>query len=157
RVGSDWEQFCRLHAQGRRSRAVQPLQEGLELVRDRPFADVVAGPGYGWLHLEGHLHHMEAEIVDAADLAAQLFLEHGDPVAARWAANRGLVAGPYAERLWVRLMAVADALGEAQEVERILVEMDRRLDLEGDYDQLHPDTLDAYRRYSRRNDRRRVG
>ncbi len=157
RVGSDWEQFCLLHACGRRSRAIPPLREALSLVRGRPFADVTAGPGYDWLHLEGHLHHMEAEIVDAADLAAELLLEQGDPVVARWAANQGLRAGPYAERLWVRLMAVADALGEAQEVERILVEMDRRLDLEGDYDQLHPDTIDAYRRYSRRNDRRRVG
>lgn len=156
-VGSDWQQFCLLHASGRRSRAIQPLREALGLVRGRPFADVVAGPGYDWLHLEGHLHHMEAEIVDAADLAAELFLEHAEPVVARWAVNQGLLAGPYAERLWVRLMAVADALGEAQEVERILVEMDRRLDLEGDYDQLHPDTIDAYRRYSRRNDRRRVG
>ncbi|MGI8753561.1 MAG: hypothetical protein ACR2MN_14865 [Acidimicrobiales bacterium] len=152
RVGSDWQQFCALHAHGRRSRSVRPLRQALELVRGRPFADVGAGPGYGWLHLEGHLHHMEAEIVDAADLAAELFLEHGDPVAARWAANQGLLAGPYAERLWVRLMA----LGEAQDIERILVEMDRRLDLEGDYDQLHPDTIDAYRRYSRRNDRRPV-
>ncbi|MDQ2727565.1 MAG: hypothetical protein M3Y91_06825 [Actinomycetota bacterium] len=156
RVGSDWQQFCSLHAHGRRTRSVPPLREALELVRGRPFADVGAGPGYGWLHLEGHLHHMEAEIVDAADLAAELFLDHGEPVAARWAANQGLLAGPYAERLWVRLMAVADALGEAQDVERILVEMDRRLDLEGDYDQLHPDTINAYRRYSRRTGRRRV-
>lgn len=156
-VSSDWQRFCVLHAHGRRTRAVRPLAAALELVRGRPFADVVAGPGYGWLHLEGHLHHMEAEIVDAADLAAELYLEQGDAVAARWAANQGLMAGPYAERLWIRLMAVADALGEAQEVERILLEMDRRLDLDGDYDQLHPDTIDAYRRYSRRNDRRRVG
>lgn len=153
RVGTDWQEFCLLHASGRRSRAIPPLREALGLVRGRPFADVVAGPGYDWLHLEGHLHHMEAEIVDAADLAAELFLEHGEAVVARWAANQGLLAGPYAERLWVRLMAVADALGEAQEVERILAEMDRRLDLEGDFDQLHPDTIDAYRRYSRRNDR----
>jgi hypothetical protein len=157
RVGTDWQRFCVLHADGRRSRDVRPLRDALDLVRGRPFADVVAGPAYGWLHLEGHLHHMEAEIVDAADLAAELFLADGDPVAARWAANQGLRAGPYAERLWVRLMAVADALGEAQEVERILVEMDRRLDLEGDYDQLHPDTVDAYRRYSRRSERRRTG
>ncbi|MDQ6840213.1 MAG: hypothetical protein M3137_18245 [Actinomycetota bacterium] len=156
-VGSDWSRFCERHAHGRRTRTLGPLSEALALVQGRPFADVVAGPGYGWLHLEGHLHHMEAEVVDAADLAGQLFMERGDPVAARWAANQGLLAGPYAERLWVRLMAVADALGEAQEVERILVEMDRRLGLDGDYAQLHPDTIDAYRRYSRRNDRRRAG
>ncbi|MDQ6782954.1 MAG: bacterial transcriptional activator domain-containing protein [Actinomycetota bacterium] len=157
RVGSDWQRFCALHAHGRQARAIGPLRAALDLVRGRPFADVVAGPGYGWLHLEGHLHHMEAEVVDAADLAGELFLEQGDPVAARWATNRGLAVSPYAERLWVRLMAVADALGEAQEVEHILVEMNRRLDLDGDYSQLHPDTIDAYHRYSRRNDRRRAG
>jgi len=149
-VGTDWELFCELHRRGRRQRDVEVLQEALDLVRGRPFADVLAGPGYAWLHLEGHLHHLEGEIVDAADLACELLLGAGDPVAARRAANHGLLANPYAERLWVRLMAVADALGEAREVERILVEMDRRLDLEGDYTQLHPDTIDAYRRYSRR-------
>lgn len=152
-VGTDWQRFCVLTAHGRRSRSVDSLGAALALVRGRPFADVLAGPGYSWLHLEGHLHHMEAEIVDTADLACQLLLDRRDPVAARWAANQGLRAAPYAERLWVRLMAVADALGEAQEVERILAEMDRRLDLDGDYSQLHPDTISAYRRYSRRSRR----
>jgi len=51
-------------------------------------------------------------------------------------------------------MAVADALGEAQEVERILAEMDCRLGLDGDFDQLHPETVAAYRHYSRRNGRK---
>jgi hypothetical protein len=46
-------------------------------------------------------------------------------------------------------MAAADALGEAQEVERLLGEMDTRLGLDGDYGQLHPDTVAAYRLYSR--------
>lgn len=150
-VATDWQEFGRLHGAGRREGTVEQLRRALELVRGRPFADVLAGPGYSWLHLEGHLHHMEAEIVDAADLAAEMFLDAGDPVSARWAANRGLMASPYTERLWIRLMAVADTLGEAQEVERIMVEMDRRLDLEGDYTQLHPDTIAAYRRYSRRS------
>lgn len=156
-VGTDWERFTYLYGLGRKTRAIDALRDGLVLVRGRPFADVLAGPGYGWLHLEGHLHHIEAEIVDAADLACELLLTAGDPVGARWAANQGLLASPYAERLWVRLMAVADALGEAQEVERILVEMDRRLDLDGDYNQLHPDTIGAYRRYSRRTARHAGG
>jgi DNA-binding SARP family transcriptional activator len=150
-VGTDWDRFVRLHHRGRAGRQVGPLVAALHLVRGRPFADVLAGPGYAWLHLEGHLHHIEAEIVDAADLAAELLLDAGDARRARWAAGRGLEATPYSERLWTRLMAVADALGEAQQIERILAEMDRRLDLEGDFSQLHPDTLAAYRRYSRRS------
>lgn len=94
------------------------------------------------------MHHMEAEIADAADLAAGLFLDTGQPLEARWAATQGLLAGP-SERLWVRLMAAADALGEAQEVECLLAEIDTRLGLDGDFSQLHPDTISAYRLYSR--------
>jgi len=90
---------------------------------------------------------MQAEIADAADLAAGLYLDSGQPLEARWAANQGLLSGLYTERLWVRLMAAADALGEAQEVERLLAEMDTRLGLDGDYSQLHPDTIAAYRIY----------
>ena len=149
-VGTDWERYCLLHRAGRQERNAQALLAALELIRGRPFGDLDAGPGCEWLHVEGHIHHMEAEIADAAELAAALLLAAGDPVRARRAVDKGLLAAPYAERLWVQLMAVADALGEAQEVERILTEMDRRLGLDGDFDQLHPDTVAAYRRYSRR-------
>ena len=148
-VGTDWTQFCALYRLGRQTKSVEPLRAALELVRGRPFGDLDAGPGYQWLHTEGHVHHMQAEIADAADLAAGMYLEAGQPIEARWAANQGLLAGPYTERLWVRLMAAADALGEAQEVERLLGEMDTRLGLDGDYGQLHPDTVAAYRLYSR--------
>jgi hypothetical protein len=34
--------------------------------------------------------------------------------------------------------------------------MDRRLGLDGDFDQLHPDTVAAYRRYSRARNQRRA-
>lgn len=148
-VVTDWSKFCTLYRQGRHTKSVELLRAALELIRGRPFGDLDAGPGFQWLHIEGHIHHMEAEIADAADLAATLYLEQGQPLQARWAAKQGLLAGPYTERLWVRLMAAADALGEAQEVERLLSEMDTRLGLDGDYSQLHPDTVAAYRLYSR--------
>jgi two-component SAPR family response regulator len=93
---------------------------------------------------------MEAEIGDAADLAASLLLADRRPVEARTAARRGLLADPYLERLWVRLMEVADALGDSQEVERIMDELDRILELDGDFSCLHPQTLAAYQRLSRR-------
>jgi DNA-binding SARP family transcriptional activator len=155
-VGTDWQRFCLLHRAGRQERSPQALLEALELIRGRPFGDLDAGPGYEWLHVEGHIHHMEAEISDAAELAAELLLGAGEPVRARRAVDKGLLGAPYAERLWVQLMAVADALGEAQEVERILADMDGRLGLDGDFDQLHPDTVAAYRRYSRARNQRRA-
>ncbi len=149
-VGTDWTAFCDLYRLGRQTSSVQPLHAALEIVRGRPFGDLDAGPGYQWLHTEGHVRHMQAEIADCADLAAGMYLEASQPVDARWTATRGLLADPYAERLWVRLMAAANALGESHEVEQLLAEMDARMGLDGDLEMLHPDTAAAYRKYSRR-------
>lgn len=150
-VQSDWSQFCALHRFGRDNRCPAALHEALALVRGRPFEGVVSGRTYGWIHTEGHCRHIEAEVADAADFAASLSLNAGDPLAARWAARRGLLAEPYTERLWVRLMEAADALGESQEIERIMDEMDVVLELEGDFTGLHPNTLAVYDRLSRRH------
>jgi DNA-binding SARP family transcriptional activator len=150
-VQSDWSQFCSLHRFGREHRSAAALRQALELVRGRPFEAVISGRTYGWVHTEGHGRHIEAEVADAADLAAGLFLQAGDPLGARWAARRGLLAEPYTERLWVRLMEAADALGESQEIERVMDEMDVVLELEGDFTSLHPNTLGAYDRLSRRH------
>jgi DNA-binding SARP family transcriptional activator len=151
-VTTDWSEFCALYRRGRENKSVDTLRSALQLVRGRPFGDLDAGPGFQWLHVEGHTYHMQAEIADAADVTAGVYLEQGQPLEARWAAYQGLLAGPYTERLWVRLMATADALGEAQEVERLLAEMDTRIGLDGDYSQLHPDTVAAYRMYSHHRD-----
>ncbi len=148
-VETDWSQFCALYRAGRQNDSVESLQVALDLVRGRPFGDLDGGPGYQWLHTEGHVRHMQAEIADCADLAAGMYLDSGQPVEARWAASRGLLADCHVERLWVRLMAAADALGESHEVEQILAEMDIRMGLDGDFDSLHPDTIAAYRQYSR--------
>jgi DNA-binding SARP family transcriptional activator len=153
-VASDWQHFCALHRLGRQQRSPDTLRQALELVRGRPFQAVVSGRTYGWVHTEGHVRHMEAEVADAADLASGLFLERGDAPSARWAARQGLLAEPYTERLWVRLMEAADALGESQEIERIMDEMDVVLELEGDFSALHPNTLAAYDRLSRRRQHR---
>nr|MDQ6946645.1 hypothetical protein [Actinomycetota bacterium] len=150
-VQSDWGQFCALHRFGREHQSAAALRRALELVRGRPFEAVISGRTYGWIHTEGHGRHIEAEVADAADLAAGLFLEAGDPLAARWAARRGHLAEPYTERLWVRLMEAADVLGESQEIERIMDEMNVVLELEGDFSGLHPNTLAAYDRLSRRH------
>lgn len=150
-VQSDWGQFCVLHRFGRQHQSTAALRQALELVRGRPFEAVISGRTYGWIHTEGHGRHIEAEVADAADLAAALFLQAGDPLQARWAARRGLVAEPYTERLWVRMMEAADVLGESQEIERLMDEMDTILELDGDFGGLHPNTLAAYDRLSRRH------
>lgn len=149
-VQSDWSRFCTLHRWGRDHRSGAALRAALELVRGRPFDAVVSGRTYGWIHTEGHGRHIEAEVADAADLAAGLYLASGDALAARWAARQGLLTDPYAERLWVRMMESADHLGESQEVERVMDEMDVVLELGGDFSGLHPNTLAAYDRLSRR-------
>jgi DNA-binding SARP family transcriptional activator/nucleoid-associated protein YgaU len=150
-VQSDWSQFCTLHRYGRQHRSADALRQALGLVRGRPFEAVVSGRTYSWIHTEGHGRHIEAEVADAADLAAYLYLEAGDARSARWAARQGLMAEPYTERLWVRLMEAADAIGESQEIERIMDEMDVVLELEGDFTGLHPNTLAVYDRLSRRH------
>jgi hypothetical protein len=152
-VASDWAMFCVLNRQARASGQVNPLRQALELVRGRPFEGAVSGRSYGWIHTEGHGRHIEAEVADAADLAAGLYLKEGRPLDARWSARQGLTADALAERLWVRLMEAADALGESLEIERIMDEMDVVLELSGDFSGLHPNTLMAYDRLSRRRHR----
>ncbi len=148
-VATDWATFCALHRSARADRKPEALCEGLELVRGRPFEGVIAARSYGWVHTEGHARHIEAEVADAADLAAAILLGDGRPIDARWAARRGLLADPYIERLWVRLMEAADRLGDSQEIERILDEMDAVLELDGDFSGLHPNTIAVYERLSR--------
>lgn len=150
-VQSDWGQFCLLHRFGREHQSTTALHQALALVRGRPFEAVISGRTYGWIHTEGHGRHIEAEVADAADLAAVLYLKAADPRQARWAARQGLRAEPYGERLWVRLMEAADESGESQEIERIMDEMDAVLELEGDFGSLHPNTLATYDRLSRRH------
>jgi DNA-binding SARP family transcriptional activator len=150
-VGSDFGLFCRLHRHGRSNESVESLRAALELVRGRPFEGVLSGRTYTWVHTEGHARHIESEVGDAADLAARLFLERGLPLEARWAARQGLAADPLCERLWIRLMEAADVLGESQEIERLMDELDTVLELGGDFSGLHPNTLAAYDRYRRGN------
>jgi DNA-binding SARP family transcriptional activator len=154
-VDSDFGLFCRLHRHGRAAASVDSLRAALRLVRGRPFEAVLSGRNYTWVHIEGHARHIESEVGDAADLAARMLLEAGQPLEARWAARQGLVADPLCERLWIRLMEAADDLGEGQEIERLMDELDTTLELGGDFSGLHPNTLAAYDRYRRGNSRRR--
>ena len=153
-VGSDFALFCTLHRQARADGTVEPLLVALGLIRGRPFEGVLSGRTFTWVHTEGHARHIESEVGDAADLAAEMWLERGDALQARWAARQGLRADPLCERLWIRLMEAADQLGEGQEVDRLMDEIDIVLELGGDFSGLHPNTLAAYDRYRRRGGRR---
>jgi len=52
-------------------------------------------------------------------------------------------------------MQAADDLGESQEIERLMDELDIALELGGDFSGLHPNTLAAYDRFRRGNRPRR--
>ena len=95
---SDWAELRAL------ARSADPAdwRRGLELVRGRPFADV----DWTWATTEGFQASMEADVVDLADRAACCELAHGRLSEARWAAEQGLLASPYDERLYRVLMEV---------------------------------------------------
>lgn len=111
-VATDWARFCAL--------AVSPdsaaRRAALALVRGRPFADV----DWPWAVTEGIAAAMEDRIADlAADLAAAA-LDEGELDEARWAAEQGLLARPYDERLYRVLMEVAAGKGGVGEVRAVM-------------------------------------
>ncbi len=98
-VQLDWAAFSALARRGRAERDPADLRAALGLVRGEPFADCF----HWWIDV-ALVETMRAEIVDAADLLAQLELQAGDPRAARRAALTGLSAETAAEQLWRALM-----------------------------------------------------
>jgi DNA-binding SARP family transcriptional activator len=98
-VRLDWAEFSALARRGRADRNAGDLHAALELVRGQPFAEC-----YHWWIDIALVETMRAEIVDTADLLAQLELSGGNPHAARRAARIGLSAETAAEQLWRALM-----------------------------------------------------
>ena len=150
-VGLDWSRFQALAARGYDAgdEGAADLRRALELVRGRPFEG--AKPrSYGWAQLE-EVPVMEAAIVDVADHLAGLSLRAGDLTGAQWAARRGLATAPYDERLYRRLMLIADAAGNPAGVEAVMDELLLRLDEEHfePYDSLHEETRALYARLMR--------
>ena len=78
----------------------------MALVRGEPFADC-----YHWWIDIGLVETIRAEIVDTAELLAQLDLAAGDPRAAAQAARTGLSAETAAEQLWRALMRAEHEAG----------------------------------------------
>ena len=110
-VRLDWADFSTLARPGRADRTAPDLRAALELVRGQPFAEC-----YHWWIDIALFETMRAEIVDTADLLAQLELAAGDPQAARRAARIGLSAESAAEQLWRAVMRAEHEAGNPQGV-----------------------------------------
>jgi len=111
RVRLDWADFSALARRGRASRTAADLRAALELVRGQPFA----GCYYWWIDI-ALVEEMRAEIVDTADLLAQLELAGGDPLSASRAARKGLCAEAAAEQLWRAVMRAEHEAGNPRGV-----------------------------------------
>jgi DNA-binding SARP family transcriptional activator len=105
-VRLDWDQFRALTAHGSGERSVRDLRGAMALVRGQP----LAGCYHWWIDV-ALVEMIRAEIVDAADLLAELELAAGDFQSACRAARSGLSAEPAAEQLWRALMRAEHALG----------------------------------------------
>jgi DNA-binding SARP family transcriptional activator len=105
-VRLDWADFSALAGRGRAGRVAADLRAALDVVRGQPFADC-----YHWWIDIALVETMRAEIVDAADLLAQLELAAHHPDAARRAAQIGLSAETTAEQLWRALMRAEHKAG----------------------------------------------
>ena len=102
----DWAAFSVLARRGRAQRSVGDLRAALELVRGEPFAECF----YWWIDI-ALVETMRAEIVDTADLLAQLELQAGRASSSARAARTGLSAETAAEQLWRALMRAEHAAG----------------------------------------------
>ncbi len=95
----DWTAFSALAARGRADANAADLHAALAMVRGQPFADC-----YHWWIDVSLVETIRAEIVDTAELLANLELTTGDPRAAACAARAGLAAEAASEQLWRALM-----------------------------------------------------
>src|SRR5262249_58757946 len=90
-----------------------------------------------------------AEIVEAADLLAQLELAGGDPLAASRAARKGLSAEAAAEQLWRALMRAEHEAGNPRGVADAWTQcLDAINEIAPDCDP-HPETARLFRQLSR--------
>jgi DNA-binding SARP family transcriptional activator len=135
-VGCDWQRFQALADGDEDDR-----RAALALVRGRPFEGYEAE----WVILEGHDRHIEAAIVDLALDVGQRAMDSGDPHTASLAANVGISACPYDERLYrlgMRAAAARGASGEARNLFNALrTVLDEQIEPDG---QIEPETLTAY-------------
>jgi DNA-binding SARP family transcriptional activator len=102
----DWDEFDTLASRGLTGRDARALREALGLIRGQPFT----GCYYWWLD-PALTETVRAQIVDTADLLAELEAGAGKPAAAARAARIGLAGDTGAEQLWRALMRAEHAAG----------------------------------------------
>ena len=119
------------------------LRDAIGLLRGQVFEGV---RGYEWAFTEAIVTEAEATISDAAHRLAQLELARGDADAANWAATQGLKAVPGSEPLFRDRMEAAHLIGDPAAVDRIVDELCRYIETLEPLDDLHPDTVELWRR-----------
>jgi DNA-binding SARP family transcriptional activator len=109
----DWHAFRALAETGRQDRDRERLWNALELIRGRPLDGI-----WHWWVETALVEAIRAEIVDTADLLAELELAAHDPATAGRAARIGLAADGTAEQLWRAVMRAEDAAGNSAGVHK---------------------------------------
>jgi DNA-binding SARP family transcriptional activator len=135
----DWSDFEDLSERGIAGRDPGRLREALALVRGKPFT----GCYHWWLDV-AFTETVRAQIVDTADLLAELELRAGDPSASARAARTGLAADVAAEQLWRALMRAEHAAGNLAGVREAWSRcLDTMTEISADGEP-HPDTVALY-------------
>jgi DNA-binding SARP family transcriptional activator len=150
-VTTDWRRFGALAS----SDDPELWPRALELVRGRPFEGLRNAE---WTVLDGMVAEVEERVAELACRVADERLGAGQPRSAAMAARRGLLASPYDERLYRRLLVCADREGHPAGVERVMAELvgqvdgtvSRRPGAPFDLTAVHPRTASLYETLSRR-------
>jgi DNA-binding SARP family transcriptional activator len=135
----DWADFEELSERGMQDRDRASLRDALALIRGKPFA----GCYHWWLDL-AFTETVRAQIVDAAEMLAELELAAGDPSASARAARTGLSGDATAEQLWRAVMRAEHAAGNLAGVREAWSRcLDTMTDIAADGEP-HPDTAALY-------------
>jgi len=135
----DWADFEELAERGIASRDIGSLREALALIRGKPFT----GCYHWWLDL-AFTESVRAQIVDTAELLAELELRASDPSASARAARTGLAGDLAAEQLWRALMRAEHAAGNLAGVREAWSRcLDTMTDIAADGEP-HPETVALY-------------
>ncbi len=135
----DWADFEELSERAMQDRDPACLRDALALIRGKPFT----GCYHWWLDL-AFTETVRAQIVDAAEMLAELELAAGDPSASARAARAGLSGDAAAEQLWRAVMRAEHAAGNLAGVREAWRRcLDTMTDIAADGEP-HPETAALY-------------
>jgi len=136
----DWHEFEAKTSKGIEARDAALLHDALRMIRGQPFT----GCYYWWLDI-ALVETVRAQIVDAAELLAELDLADRNPAAAARGARIGLAADSAAEQLWRALMRAEHAAGNLAGVREAWTHCLEAIGEIAADGQPHPDTAALYR------------